>query len=410
MRMRHAFALSALTLVVAAGARPAVAADAPAAGYGYAGALGTDLDKQVGDALGRAKKFLLASRDAATGAWDPAGQVPAGFTSLAGLAVLGATPREAVADDAVIAAALKFVAGKQGANGSIFSNPRYVNYETAIAISFFAAARAKAYVDVQAKARDYVLSSQIQGKEDDPSYGGFPYESKSDPGAPADLSNAQFAVDAAAAAGVEDKGFWTRVTSYLGRVQNRSETNTAVVKLKEGDKEYEVVAGNDGGAGYAPGRSKAGYVDRADGKREPRSYGSMTYALLKCLLFAGIKADDARVQAAVAWLSKSFTVERNPGFEAAKDPEKAGQQGYFYYLLTMARALSAYEKATGKPLVVTDAAGKTHEWRKAVAAKLVSLQREDGSWQNASERWEEAMPLVATSYAAQTLAVCQGRL
>ena len=60
MRMRHAFALSALTLVVAAGARPAVAADAPAAGYGYAGALGTDLDKQVGDALGRAKKFLLA--------------------------------------------------------------------------------------------------------------------------------------------------------------------------------------------------------------------------------------------------------------------------------------------------------------------------------------------------------------
>ncbi len=59
---------------------------------------------------------------------------------------------------------------------------------------------------------------------------------------------------------------------------------------------------------------------------------------------------------------------------------------------------------------MTDAAGKTHEWRKAVAAKLVSLQREDGSWQNTSERWEEAMPLVATSYAAQTLAVCQGRL
>lgn len=410
MRIRPVFALSSLAFVVAAGARPVVAADAPAAGYGYAAALGTELDKQVGDALGRAKKYLLAQRDAAAGAWDPAGQVPVGFTALAGVAIVGATAREAVADDAVITAALKFVAGKQAANGSVYSNPRYVNYETSIVISFLAAARAKAYVDVTAKARDYVLASQIQGKEDDPSFGGFPYESKSDPGAPVDLSNAQFAVDAAAAAGVEDPGFWSRVTAYLGRVQNRSETNAAVVTLKEGDKTYEVVAGNDGGAGYAPGRSKAGYVERADGKREPRSYGSMTYALLKCLLFAGVKADDARVEAAVAWLARSFTVERNPGFEASKDAVAAGQQGYYYYLLTMARALSAYEKTTGKPLVVKDAEGKTHAWRQAVAAKLVSLQREDGSWVNANERWEEAMPLVATAYAAQALAVCQGRL
>lgn len=408
MRVRPVLALSVLAVAVLA--RPVVAGDAPAAGYGYAGVLGAELDKQVGDALGRGKQFLLKGRDAETGAWDPKGQVPAGFTALATVAVIGATPRELVADDPVVAAALKFLATKQAANGSVFSNPRYVNYETSVAISAFAGARDKAFLDVIAKARDYVVASQIRGDEANPSYGGFPYESKSDPGAPADLSNAQFATEAAAAAGVDDKEFWGRVAAYLGRVQNRSETNRATVKLKVGDKEYDVVAGDDGGAGYGPGRSKAGYVDRADGKREPRSYGSMTYALLKCLLFAGVKADDARVEAAVAWISRSFTVERNPGFEASKDPAKDSQQGYYYYLLTMARALSQYEKATGKPLVVTDAEGKTHDWRREVAAKVVSLQKADGSWQNENERWEEALPLIATSYAMQTLAVCQGRL
>ena len=33
-------------------------------------------------------------------------------------------------------------------------------------------------------------------------------------------------------------------------------------------------------------------------------------------------------------LSNHWTVERNPGFEAAEDPQSAGQQGYYYYLYT----------------------------------------------------------------------------
>jgi squalene-hopene/tetraprenyl-beta-curcumene cyclase len=193
---------------------------------------------------------------------------------------------------------------------------------------------------------------------------------------------------------------------YLSRVQNRSETNKFTV-TKEG---REIVSGNDGGAVYAPGFSMAGEAKRPDGKFEPRSYGSVTYALLKCLLFSGVKVDDPRVQAAVGWLERNYTVDRNPGRESADDPAKAGQEGFYYYLLTMSRAAAEYEKATGREWKPKDLSGQTHEWRKEVAGKLASLQKSDGSWKNDVDRWEEADPVIVTGYALQTLAICQGRL
>jgi squalene-hopene/tetraprenyl-beta-curcumene cyclase len=135
----------------------------------------------------------------------------------------------------------------------------------------------------------------------------------------------------------------------------------------------------------------------------------MNYALVKCLLFAGVKTDDPRVQAAIAWLERHFTVERNPVRE--HDGEKAGREGYYYYLLTMARAAAEYEKATAKPWKPKDASGKEHDWRKELADRLATIQRDDGSWVNeGADRWEEGDPVLVTAYALQTLALCQGRL
>ena len=69
-----------------------------------------------------------------------------------------------------------------------------------------------------------------------------------------------------------------------------------------------------------------------------------------------------------------------------------------------------YERATGAPLHVTDADGVEHAWRDEIAAKLIALQQEDGSWQNPVDRWMEKMKVLATSYALQTLAFAQDRL
>jgi squalene-hopene/tetraprenyl-beta-curcumene cyclase len=301
------------------------------------------------------------------------------------------------------------VAAAQKPDGSVFANGMVVNYETSAAVGAFAQARMAKYGAVQAKARDYLAGSQIAGDESSPAYGGFPYM----PGPidkPVDLSNLQFAVEALRDAGVpSDHVVFQRALKYLARVQNRSESNPGSVTVKDGGETKEVVSSNDGGAVYAPGTSKAGLVKRADGKFEARSYGSMTYALLKCLLIAGAKPDDPRVVAAVGWLQNHFTLDRNPGFEEAQDPAKAGQQGYYYYLRTMSRALAEFERATGKPLAVKDRDGAPHAWRKEVVERVLSLQKPEGFWVNdKAERWDEGDPVLATSYALEALAIARG--
>jgi squalene-hopene/tetraprenyl-beta-curcumene cyclase len=387
---------------------------ASAGGYGFAEALGADLDRKTGDALQKGRAYMLAQRDEATGAFDDAGPTSAGYSAFGALSLIASTRRESVAGDPTIGKTLDFVASFQKDDGGVWENDAYRNYETAVAVSAFAAARISKYRDVQTRAREYLVSTQVGGDASGLSYGGFPYQSKSDPARPTDLSNAQFAATALHDAELpKDHPAWQRLLAYTAKVHNRSETNTGTVKKVEKDLggEIEVVSGNDGGAGYAPGFSMAGYVKRPDGKYETRSYGSMTYALLKCYLFAGLPADDPRLQAVRAWVSKRFTVDRNPGFEQGKNPAKEGKQGYYYYLLTMSRALAELERATGKPAEVTDADGKAHDWRREVAATVVGLQRPDGSWVNdVAERWDEGNPVLATAYAMQTLAICQGRL
>jgi squalene-hopene/tetraprenyl-beta-curcumene cyclase len=403
--------LAACAALLAAGTGPGLraarAGDPPAGGYGYAATLGAELDASVGASVQKGRWFLTGKRDVARGTWGPKGP-NAGYTALVTLALIGSTPRESVAKDPFVTKALDFLKSSQKENGAIWTVDQVVNYETSAAVAALAAAKIADYRDVQTKARDYLEKSQLQGEESSPRFGGFPYR-EGNQEKPTDLSNTQFASDALHAADLPaDSPVWKRLVTYLGKVQNVSETNTFVLKQPDGK---EVVSGNDGGGIYAPGTSKVGTVARPDGKLEAKSYGSMTYALLKCLLFAGVKADDARVKRAIEWLSKNFTVERNPGFEALPDAAKMGQQGYYYYLLTMARALAEYEKATGgKPFTVTDVEGKQHAWRREIAARLVSLQKPDGSWVNdVAERWDEGSPVLATAYALQTLATCQGR-
>lgn len=339
------------------------------------------------------------------------------ITSMAVGGMIAGTAKGAVREDKAIRAALDFVLGFQADGGQIDDSTGKRNYTTSAAISALTLARIPSYRKATAKAVDYLAASQIHADKSDLSYGGFPY--KQEQGQPADGSNTNLAADAlinAKRAGHEvPPEVLARIGDFWRRLQNRSESNTETYQTpldhKDGAEKVEVVSGDDGGAVYYAGNSKVTkMIKRSDGRYELKSYGSMTYAMLKCMLFAGISPEDPRLKAAVQWIQDNWTVERNPGFEGEDNPEAKSMQGYYYYLFTAARALAEYERYTRKPLVITDTQGMRHDWRKEISDKLISLQREDGSWINEkSERWFEGNPLLATAYATQALAWINGR-
>jgi squalene-hopene/tetraprenyl-beta-curcumene cyclase len=123
-----------------------------------------------------------------------------------------------------------------------------------------------------------------------------------------------------------------------------------------------------------------------------RSYGSMTYAGLKSMIFAGLTADDPRVKAAIDWLRCHYTFAENPGM---------GDAGLYYYFHTAAKALDALGEDP-----FTDAAGIAHDWRTELSAALLARQRDDGSWVNTNKRWLEDDSNLVTAYVLLALSHC----
>lgn len=300
-------------------------------------------------------------------------------------------------NDAFLEKALAKLVAFQKPDGSI-SDDNLATYNTAIAISTLAQSKQEKYKPALEKALVYLRSVQwvdkIQGvpekmkvPESNPNYGGFGYGSK---GARADLSNSQTALDALKDAGLkpEDPAFQAAL-KFLTRAQNHSETNDQKWSGDDGGFIYSVA---DGGA------SKALDFQLPDGRTIHRSYGSMTYAGLKSMIYAGLSHDDPRVKAAWKWITENWTLDENPGvkFGDAKNP-KGGEDGLYYYYHTLARALRAY----GQP-IVTDARGMKHDWRVELIQRLAREQQPDGSFKGI-QKWMEDKPVLSTAYAILAL-------
>ena len=121
----------------------------------------------------------------------------------------------------------------------------------------------------------------------------------------------------------------------------------------------------------------------------------MTYAGLKSMIFAGVNRDDPRVQAALGWIRRYYSVRANPGL---------GQQGLYYYLHTFAKSLSALKIDR-----LEDSNGVRHDWRHELADELGRQQKPNGSWVNRAPRWYEGDPNLVTSYALLALSYCDPR-
>jgi squalene-hopene/tetraprenyl-beta-curcumene cyclase len=336
------------------------------------------------------KKSLdyLASQQKEDGSWQRSEREPPAISAL----VMRGFVRDAgfgKTSDPVKKGA-EYLLSIQKPDGGIHSGSLQ-NYNTAVAISALAALddpRAKAAVE---KGVEFLKKAQFveqAGQGKDPQDGGWNYGGAR--GGLADLSNTAVALDALKEAGVkEDDPAYKKAVEFVTRMQNHSETNSSAW------------AGNDGGFIYNPGKdgegsSSAGDYTDDQGKRRVRSYGAMTYAGLKSMLYAGLSKEDSRVRSAWTWVRSNWTLEENAGLSG--NNAAAAKAGLFYYYFTLARALDAYNEPTFEDIP----GKKTHDWRIELIDKLASIQKPDGSFVGDSAYMEDN-PLIATSLATLAL-------
>jgi squalene-hopene/tetraprenyl-beta-curcumene cyclase len=228
-------------------------------------------------------------------------------------------------------------------------------------------------------------------------YGGWGYGRHGRP----DLSNTAFVLEGLHASGVpSDDPAFQRALVFLQRVQmldTRAGTKVNEMEYAKGSKQggfiYATSVSKDD-VGKGQSQTALGPIEETldDGTRVSRlrAYGSMTYAGFKSYLYAGLKKDDPRVQAALEWIGRNYTLTENPG---------AGMDGQYYFYVIFARAMEAY----GDPHVrVTEKDGSTTERRWAVdlVNQLATLQEADGSFRPMKDgaRWMEDNKTLITAY------------
>ncbi len=391
------------TLLIAAAAgivTPAIAAPStgPAtqpAGMQPAGnpAVSPTLRHRARAAIARGLDYLKSVQNS-DGAWQSFGVPDPAITSIAAQA-FAQDPDYGPAHP-VVRKALAFVLSHRQKDGGIYRpGLNLENYYTSVALMFLSsqdqgdAAVARAIRDAQKHLKDMQWTESRGRPEsgdaitpEDPWYGGAGYGSHKRP----DLSNTQMMLEALHQSGLPatDPAFQKAMT-FISRCQMTSHTN---------DQPF-VQTARDGGFIYTcanGGESKAGTVE-VDGQPVLRSYGSMTYAAFKSMIYAGLSRDDERVRAAREWIGNHYTLEQNPNM-----PEPHHLQGLYYYYDVFAKALAA-----GGEDVIVDAAGRRHNWRQDLIEELLGRQRQDGTWMNPADRWYEGNPHYITGLTIMAL-------
>lgn len=347
------------------------------------------IKQEVEQSIARGNAWLVEQQKE-KGFWDDGG-LPA-FTALA-LTALARDPNVDLSSGKLpdhMKKGFDWLLEQQKEDGGIYNRGLAV-YNTATSLTAMSATGIPEFEPAIIKARRHLIANQwdigVKGKTDNKNDGGIGYGSKDDH---TDMSNTYLALEALSLSDkvIEDGNYanepkldWDAALTFLSRSQNLTETN---------DQEWASDdPKNKGGFVYTPGDSKAGTETTADGKVALRSYGSISYAGLLSLVYAKLTPEDPRVVAVKAWLGQNYTVEENPNM---------GAEGLYYYYQAMAKALNA---AGIDKLKLAD--GSEADWRKDLAGKLLSSQRENGSWVNDNGRWMESNPVLVTAYTVMAL-------
>jgi squalene-hopene/tetraprenyl-beta-curcumene cyclase len=349
-----------------------------------------DLQQKWDRIVDKGVNYLKGSQSA-DGTWSKNATPGVTGIALTGLLQTGkVSPKDPVADKALkyieslIDPKEGHIAGKE--------NVHLQNYMTSINVMALNAAGRDSYKEAVGDAVKFLKKLQWDEEEGkgpaDDFYGGAGYDSKSRP----DLSNTQFFLDALHEAGVpKDDPALKKAVVFVSRCQN--------LKGEHNDQKWAGKV-NDGSFIYSPaGGGSTKVVDQPLPDGALPGYGSMTYAGVKSLIYCGISKDDPRVQKAVEWIKKNYTVDRNPGMPDVRD-----HWGLYYYYHVMAKCLDSLGVDE-----IEDAKGVKHDWRADLIEALAKRQQPDGSWVNDQDHWRESDPNLVTGYALMTLSHCKPR-
>lgn len=191
----------------------------------------------------------------------------------------------------------------------------------------------------------------------------------------------------------KDDPVWQDVLTFVQRCQNFPE------RPEDADPRFD-----DGGFYFIPNdalQNKAGIAGKdKSGRERYYSYGSMTADGLRALIRCGLPKDHPRVQAALRWLERNYSISTVPG-TYAPDREVLRDATYYYWVWAVAHAfagLGMREIETGSGRL---------KWAEPLAEELLKRQKPDGSWTNKYTDAKEDDPLVATPWAAAVLAICR---
>jgi squalene-hopene/tetraprenyl-beta-curcumene cyclase len=306
---------------------------------------------------------------------------------LTGLALTAALRNGLNPDDPMVAKGLAALESFVKPDGGIYGSGRIKNYETCVAIVAFQLANKNGrYKSLLDNAERFVRGLQVgasdNADESNLAYGGVGYGGPERP----DLSNTAYLIDAIQSldASADDQAI-QRALVFVSRCQN--------LKSDHNDTQFADKV-NDGGFYYLIPTEAVdpSEDDRYTANGGLRSYGSMTYAGFKSMVYAGLTKEDPRVKAALEWIGMNYSVEENPG---------VGDAGLYYYYHTFAAALNASQLDA-----LTDGKGQSHDWRRDLVSELARRQAEDGSWSNTNRQWFEDDKNLATSFALIALSYC----
>jgi squalene-hopene/tetraprenyl-beta-curcumene cyclase len=285
--------------------------------------------------------------------------------------------------DQAIEKGLKYIESFVQKDGGIYRK-EYRNYVTAVCLMAFTETQLTKYSTIITNAKNFLIKFQLDEDEDistdHPYYGGIGYGGDDRP----DLSNTQLALEAIKTAEEYESSFkqmipktpqqiekeekelglhWKKALVFLARCQNVK----AINKMP--------YASDDGGFIYETGTYK---------KERSHSYGSMTYAGVKSLVYAQVDQSDIRMKKAISWIQNNYTLDINPGFN---------DTSLYYYYMTFSKCLHLL----GEDQII-DSKKVSHNWREDIVKMLLELQKGDGYWVNSNGRFWENIPELTTAY------------